>query len=200
MSLADYDKVYDKAYIYRVFCVSNGKYYLGSTIDLERRWVEHCKEAPNKKFENTWNKHGPASIEFEVVEEFDNITLRQLQTIETSYLQFIKKTDSKNSLNIKFYGAGGSEKGRKMPPPSEETKRKISEGMKGRKMPPFTEEHKRNLSAAQKGKKFSEEHRRNMSEGMKGKKDKKVTCPHCGKEGGVSGMTRYHFDNCKQIQ
>jgi len=26
----------------------------------------------------------------------------------------------------------------------------------------------------------------------------KVTCPHCGKEGGRNQMKRYHFDNCKQ--
>jgi hypothetical protein len=24
-----------------------------------------------------------------------------------------------------------------------------------------------------------------------------VTCPHCGKTGDISGMKRYHFDNCK---
>lgn len=47
-----------------------------------------------------------------------------------------------------------------------------------------------------------------VSPGNKGKpqsdsiKDKKrkpkpvVTCPHCGKEGGVSAMHRHHFDNC----
>jgi predicted GIY-YIG superfamily endonuclease len=26
---------------------------------------------------------------------------------------------------------------------------------------------------------------------------KKTTCPHCGKTGGISNMVRYHFDNCK---
>jgi len=26
---------------------------------------------------------------------------------------------------------------------------------------------------------------------------RKVICPHCGAEGGVSNMKRYHFDNCK---
>jgi hypothetical protein len=25
----------------------------------------------------------------------------------------------------------------------------------------------------------------------------KITCPHCGKEGGSNAMTRWHFDNCK---
>ena len=24
-----------------------------------------------------------------------------------------------------------------------------------------------------------------------------LTCPHCGKTGGVSNMKRYHFDNCR---
>lgn len=26
---------------------------------------------------------------------------------------------------------------------------------------------------------------------------KKVSCPHCNKEGGIGPMTRFHFDNCK---
>lgn len=31
-----------------------------------------------------------------------------------------------------------------------------------------------------------------------GKKHQVVTCPYCGKEGGVTNMKRYHFDNCDQ--
>ena len=31
----------------------------------------------------------------------------------------------------------------------------------------------------------------------KGKKTRVKECPHCGKIGGVAGMTRYHGDNCK---
>lgn len=30
------------------------------------------------------------------------------------------------------------------------------------------------------------------------RKYKIVQCPHCGKEGGTPGLTRYHFDNCKK--
>ena len=29
------------------------------------------------------------------------------------------------------------------------------------------------------------------------KPKEKVECPHCGKVGGVSVMTRWHFKNCK---
>lgn len=30
-----------------------------------------------------------------------------------------------------------------------------------------------------------------------GVKKQQVACPHCTKRGGISGMKRYHFDNCK---
>lgn len=36
-----------------------------------------------------------------------------------------------------------------------------------------------------------------ISKALKGKPKERVTCPHCGKTGGKSNMTRYHFENCK---
>ena len=39
-----------------------------------------------------------------------------------------------------------------------------------------------------------------QSEDIKNKKRKPkplVTCPHCNKSGGISAMTRWHFDQCK---
>lgn len=45
----------------------------------------------------------------------------------------------------------------------------------------------------------SNSHRENISKGKKGKQQKIVVCPHCSKSGGVSNLTRYHFDNCKLI-
>jgi hypothetical protein len=90
---------------------------------------------------------------------------------------------------------------------SEETKRKQSDAKKGKKR---TEESKRKQSEARKGKymgekspnygkKFSEETKRKMSEARKGKPKPKTTCPHCGKEGSISNMKRYHFENCRHI-
>ena len=34
---------------------------------------------------------------------------------------------------------------------------------------------------------------------MKGVNQQKITCPHCGKNGGISLMKRHHFDNCKSL-
>jgi len=47
-----------------------------------------------------------------------------------------------------------------------------------------------------KGVKLSDERKRKMSI-IKSKPQRKTTCPHCGKSGGASNMTRWHFDNCK---
>jgi hypothetical protein len=67
---------------------------------------------------------------------------------------------------------------------SEDTKRKISEAKSGENNPNY-------------GKKLSEETKRKLSEAKKGKPKPKITCPHCGKEGGAGIMKRWHFDNCK---
>jgi hypothetical protein len=88
-------------------------------------------------------------------------------------------------------------KGRK---PSDETRQKLSEANKG---VPKSDEHKQKLSEAHKGKKHSDESKQKMSEAKTGVPlgpqgpQEQVQCPHCGKIGGKSLMTRYHFDNCK---
>jgi len=86
--------------------------------------------------------------------------------------------------------------------PSEEHRRKISEALTGKAR---SEESKRKQSESIKGenhhmygKSQSEEHSRKISEALTGKPQEKVTCPHCKKTGGVSAMTRWHFDNCKK--
>ena len=67
-----------------------------------------------------------------------------------------------------------------------------------------SEEHKQNISKAKKGKpahnkgiEMSKEQKLKISLSKIGKKQTKIQCPHCQKEGGLSNMQRYHFDNCK---
>lgn len=84
---------------------------------------------------------------------------------------------------------------------SEETKRLLAEQQLGKPKPRWAVEkqqatRKRNNKQIG-GWTHSQEWKNNMSKIMSGKKDRVVTCPHCNKQGGVSGMKRYHFDNCK---
>jgi hypothetical protein len=68
---------------------------------------------------------------------------------------------------------------------------------RGRKYPPRSAESRARTSAALKGKKRSPAAIENMRRARKGVLQRKVTCPTCGTEGGLSAMTRYHFQNCK---
>jgi len=70
--------------------------------------------------------------------------------------------------------------------PSDETRKKISESLKGRKRPPFSDETKRKMSIAQTGenhpfygKHLSDEHKRKISDGLKGRTpwNKGKKCP-----------------------
>ena len=113
-------------------------------------------------------------------------------------------------------------------PQTAEVRRKISESAKGRKTwnkgVPCTEEKKQMLSKLWKGrqawnkgipltwrdqtgdknhmfgKRHSEEHKQHLSNLMVGYKHKQVECPHCNKQGGETGMKKWHFDNCKTLQ
>lgn len=80
--------------------------------------------------------------------------------------------------------------GRKL---TEEEKQKISKSHKGKHK---SKEHKENLSKANLGKKLSEETKNKMSISKKGIPQKKLKCPYCEKEGGIT-MYRWHFENCK---
>ena len=46
---------------------------------------------------------------------------------------------------------------------------------------------------------FGKNHSEKTKEKMRKPKGPQVRliCPHCGKEGGISNMKRYHLENCK---
>jgi hypothetical protein len=94
---------------------------------------------------------------------------------------------------------------------SEETKQKIR-ATKANYV--ITEETRKKMSLAQKGRIVSEETKQKLKRTNTGKKHhissiekmkvsrsevvyKSVVCPHCGKEGAINNMPRYHFDKCK---
>lgn len=87
---------------------------------------------------------------------------------------------------------------------SEETKQRISQERKGI---PKSKGTRANMKAAQAlrskdtyrqaGWKHKEDTLAQFREIAKNRP--RLTCPHCGLEGAVPGMKRYHFDNCKAL-
>jgi hypothetical protein len=82
------------------------------------------------------------------------------------------------------------------PAMSDETKNKIQRKLKNKKRP---KEVGFKISQAKIGFKFTEESKQKMRLAHKGIKQSCTICPHCGLEGGKNAMTRFHFDNCKNI-
>ena len=71
-----------------------------------------------------------------------------------------------------------------------DTAAKVSAALKGRKKPPEVEAKR---LKSREGFKHSEETLLKMK-----KAKSKVNCPYCQKEGGISQMKRWHFNNCKK--
>jgi hypothetical protein len=127
-----------------------------------------------------------------------------------------KKINGGILVNIQDGGNGGGSIGFKW---SKEEKERMSIQRKGKKLGPNSipsplkgierpEETKRKISEANKGrvfgcsKKKSEAARKRSAEGRhpwKGKKRPTKICPHCNKEGADYLMSRWHFDNCSQL-
>lgn len=122
-------------------------------------------------------------------------------------------------VSLKHSGKVVSEETRKKISENKERSAKISQTLKGR---PKSEEHKRKYKEsrlASGGWVVSEEQKRKVSEKLSGQGNpmwgkthneearkiiseankQKVSCPHCGKTGGIAIMKRWHFGNCKVL-
>lgn len=149
--------------IYKIINVENGKFYIGSSINIEQRWNKHISQLrrnnhPNKHLQNSWNKYGENSFNFIILE---NVSEEQLLDVEQRWLDETFCYDTETGYN-KSLVAGSPMKNRKH---TKETIEKLRINSKGRK---HTEAAKQKISDANKGRVFSPETRKKMSEAKKG--------------------------------
>lgn len=81
-----------------------------------------------------------------------------------------------------------------------DTKRKrgtLVSGMKGKK---HTEQTKLKIAAKKLGRTQTAESNGKRSAALKGRKQPTTQCTHCGKEGSVSQIARWHNSNCKVVK
>ena len=62
--------------VYKIVNIINGKIYIGSSKDIDRRWNEHIRVLElnthnNQHLQNAWNKYGRNNFKFEVIEQCD---------------------------------------------------------------------------------------------------------------------------------
>lgn len=150
-------KIYNISGIYKITNVINGKFYIGSAVNLSERRSSHFstlskRKHKNSKLQNSWNKYGESAFIFEVLEiiKDKNILIER----EQYYLDTLKPFASigynicllaKSSLGVKR---------------SKETKERISKSKTGTIT---SRETKIKLSIAGKGKKRSDKFKENLS-------------------------------------
>lgn len=77
---------------------------------------------------------------------------------------------------------------------TEEQKRRIGDANRGRKLPPISEETRQKRKKPK-----SEIFKKRVSDALMGVKKTQIQCPHCGVVGGVNIMQRHHFSNCEHL-
>lgn len=151
--------------VYQIENQANGNCYVGSAVNLRRRWAQHIsrlrhKRHCNQHLQRAFDRYGEPAFVFSILEQIKDAS--QLIPREQHYLDTLKPEYNIASI-------AGSALGR---PCSPETRRKMSEAQSGQRHPNygrrFTEEHCRNLAEAQRGRACSPEMRKKISNSLKG--------------------------------
>ena len=98
--------------IYKILCLQNNKCYIGSAVNIRKRWNSHKSELnnnkhTNQKLQNAWNKYGSNQFQFLIVEK---CCKEQLLLLEEKYIKEnnsyisgfnLVETPTNNNLGLK---------------------------------------------------------------------------------------------------
>lgn len=113
--------------IYSILNKFDGKIYVGQSVNIHKRFIRHksalkCNYHPNIHLQNSWNKYGKDSFEFNILELCDE---EKLDDNEIWWINYFDSTNLRNGYNIQ----SGGESTHRL---AKETREKISESLKGR--------------------------------------------------------------------
>lgn len=116
--------------IYAIRNTLDGKVYIGSAVNIPRRWDDHRRllergEHPNRHLRRAWNKHGADAFVFEVLQVVEDKA--NLIRGEQEYMDRLESWRQTKGYNIS--PTAGSTLGRRL---SAEHRAKISAGNKGK--------------------------------------------------------------------
>ena len=147
-----------KGVIYCYHCISNGKKYIGQTINEKQRKRQHinlCKKGIDHKFYRAVKKYGWDNFVYGIIDEYDDAILN-----EQEIFYIIKYNTYENGYNSTLGGGGV-----RVFTHNENTRKKLSDLNKGHTV---SEETKRKISEAGIGRTHSEETRNAISKKISG--------------------------------
>lgn len=71
--------------IYKIENKINGKIYIGQSIHIERRWIEHCQLSKKSVISQAIQKYGKENFSFQILEEVTDTSL--LNEMEAKYIR-----------------------------------------------------------------------------------------------------------------
>lgn len=94
-----------KSGIYKITNIKNGKFYIGSSVDINSRMRGHRSALrnnshSNKYLQNSWNKYGEDNFEFSVLEYVDFKDRKDLFKVEQDWIYKTKCFDRDVGYNI----------------------------------------------------------------------------------------------------
>lgn len=142
--------------IYKITCTANGKIYIGSAVNLHKRWVNHKSALNmgnhrNDYLQKAWKKHGETCFTVEIIELCERSVVIDREQYYLDLLQPYKERGFNLATNARLSTLGHVH--------SPETRAKLGVN-KGRK---FSAETRARVSAASKGRPQSEEQRNKIS-------------------------------------
>lgn len=169
--------------IYAITNKINGHRYIGSAVNVQKRWNNHRSSLRSGKhhsihLQNAWNKYGESAFVFDILQKVldkNDLVGAEQEFIDSLRPEYNITPRAGSTLGIK-HGPGAranmvaSHIGKRL---SEETRAKMSAAGKGR-IP--TDAARANMSAAQKGRIISAEHIAKLSESHKGKPSPRKGC------------------------
>lgn len=94
--------------VYKITCISNGKFYIGSAVDMHDRCEHHRSslrrgDHQNQHLQAAWNKYGEENFEFTAVELTDRSGLLSMEQ------NWLDKTQSfKREVGFNIFNTAGS--------------------------------------------------------------------------------------------
>jgi group I intron endonuclease len=165
-----------KSGIYKITNLTDGKFYIGSAVNLEKRFYMHrnqlnLEKHRNSKLQRAWVKYGEFNFAFSVLEEVTDVA--RLIEVEQNWLDKTKACE----VGYNICKVANSRLGVKASPETlqkmsiaatgykhtPEAKSKISLAKIGKELPVRGEAHRAKISERHKGKAVSEETRLKLS-------------------------------------
>lgn len=151
--------------IYEIRNLVSGKRYIGSAVNIKRRWYFHrehlrLNKHHNLKLQSAWNKYGEKLFIFEVVffclkEQLISYEQQCIDGYDTVFNGYNIRTEATSNFGLKM---------------SEETRQRMKVAQQKRRLEnPVSEETKRRMSVSNKGQRPSELARKMSSILKKGK-------------------------------